>query len=147
MGNAVLLRLRSSIEMGGGRMTREEARALLLDYIKYLDEHDMGGDGVTEAIKTVLKEESVTEFADRCRECGKQKMRILEPALDEMYIVSYFDKEVDEPVVTAFNNRDAAEACYETFKQEHDITAIDHVKVYKEFKILDNDEGGVNYGI
>lgn len=113
-------------------MTNEEARALLLDYIKYLDEHDMSGDGVTEAIKTVLKKESVTEFADRCRECGKQKI--------EMYIVSYFDKEVNEPVVTAFDNRDAAEACYETFKQEHDITAIDHVKVYKEFKILDNDE-------
>lgn len=85
-------------------------------------------------------DEAPYEYAESILRDLPPVMRILEPALDEMYIVSYFDKEVNEPVVTAFNNRDAAEACYETFKQEHDITAIDHVKVYKEFKILDNDE-------
>ena len=88
------------------------------------------------------KSEWKFEFGLRCPVwVRKEQKEQKEQNMDYVYIVTYYDKDAREPVVTAFDNRDAAEACYETFKQEHDITAIDHVKVYKEFKILDNDEG------
>lgn len=55
--------------------------------------------------------------------------------MDYMYIVTYYDKGAREPVVTAFDNRDAAERCYEDFKDKHDVISIDCAPVFKSFEI------------
>lgn len=55
--------------------------------------------------------------------------------MDYVYIVTYYDKGVREPVVTAFDNKDAAELCYETFCKEHDIISLDRAPVYKSFEV------------
>lgn len=55
--------------------------------------------------------------------------------MDYVYIVTYYDKGETEPVVTAFNNLDAAEQCYKTFKDSHDIASIDRAPVYTSFTV------------
>ena len=56
--------------------------------------------------------------------------------MDYVYIVTYYDKGAREPVVTAFDNRDAAERCYEDFKDKHGVVSIDRAPVYKSFEVL-----------
>lgn len=55
--------------------------------------------------------------------------------MDYIYIVTYYDKDAREPVVTAFDNRDAAERCYEAFKVNYDVVSIDRAPVYKSFEV------------
>ena len=55
--------------------------------------------------------------------------------MDYVYIVTYYDKSYTEPVVLAFSNLDAAERCYRTFKDSHDVASIGRVPVYKSFTV------------
>lgn len=74
---------------------------------------------------------------DRIRDFIKEAYRRKkEQNMEHIYIVTYFDKSEREPVVTAFDNRDAAERCYEAFKDKHDIVSIDRAPVYKSFEVL-----------
>lgn len=49
-----------------------------------------------------------------------------------VWIVTYYDMGA-APVVTAFNNSNAAYDCYEYFLGEHDKVNIDEVPIYKDF--------------
>lgn len=53
-----------------------------------------------------------------------------------IYIVTYWD-EGKEPVVTAFDNKDAAEYCYRAFRDCHDGCCMDETTVYHSFNISD----------
>lgn len=50
----------------------------------------------------------------------------------EVYIVSYWSYG-RPPVVTAFDDEDAANRCYECFSAWHDGCSIDKVPVYSHF--------------
>jgi len=52
---------------------------------------------------------------------------------DKVWIVSYCDDGDKEATVTAFDNEDAAKACYEDFKLTHDKCAVDECYVYHSF--------------
>lgn len=49
-----------------------------------------------------------------------------------VWIVTYYDKG-EEPVVTPFGNKEAAEACYNYFKLQHDGCCLDECDVYNKF--------------
>lgn len=50
----------------------------------------------------------------------------------KIWIISYYDVG-DDPVVTPFDNKDAATKCYEHFIGEHDRVNIDECEVYSSF--------------
>lgn len=52
--------------------------------------------------------------------------------MDSIWIVTYWDSD-SEPVVTAFNNEEAANKCYEYFKKEHYGCCLDECPVYSTF--------------
>ena len=70
-------------------MTKEEAREFLLKIsyafgnmsIEYLTEKD--GEKMREAIDVLDKDETVTEFADRCKECGARYGKLLKQKPDK----------------------------------------------------------------
>ena len=51
-----------------------------------------------------------------------------------VWVVTYWDKN-EEPVLTAFNNKETAERCYEYFKKGHDGCCIDELPVYSHFGV------------
>ena len=68
-------------------MTREEAREYLINLswkmgtmdVEYLTEKD--GEKIRSAVQTLQQNETVTEFADRCRECGARYGKLLKQKL------------------------------------------------------------------
>lgn len=54
--------------------------------------------------------------------------------MNKVYIVTYWDAG-EEPVVTAFSNRDAADRCYRYFKIDHDGCCIDECNIYQDFYV------------
>ena len=68
---------------------------------------------------------------DKCKfEKWKEAQKV-----DYVYVVTYYDKNETEPVVTAFSNADAAEQCYRAFKDLHDVVSIDRAPIYKSFTV------------
>ena len=53
------------------------------------------------------------------------------------WIVTFWDG-TQEPTVTAFDNEEAAQRCYETFKLLHEGICLDQVPVYHDFKVQKN---------
>lgn len=53
----------------------------------------------------------------------------------KIWVVTYWDKG-EEPVVTVFNNRKAAENCYKAFKDSHDGCCIDETMLYHSITIV-----------
>jgi len=53
-----------------------------------------------------------------------------------VWVVSYCDGNDNEPTVTVFDNKEAAEKCYDAFKEGHNRVAIDEAPVYKQFNLL-----------
>jgi len=51
-----------------------------------------------------------------------------------VWIVTYWDNG-DEPVVSPFNNEDAARKCYEYFKTCHDGCCIDKCDIFSNFSL------------
>lgn len=51
-----------------------------------------------------------------------------------VYIVTYWDGE-EEPTVTPFSNREAAEKCYEYFNKIHKCCCIDECQIFSTFSI------------
>lgn len=66
--------------------------------------------------------------------------------MDRVYVVSYImgvgyttDSLPDEPVVTVFNNKEAAKKCYEQFKKEGKYSvSLDRCPIYKTFKVKED---------
>lgn len=56
--------------------------------------------------------------------------------MESVWIVSYYDSGED-PVVTSFDNKDAAMRCYEHFVGEHEKVDVDEVPIYHSFVIKD----------
>lgn len=54
---------------------------------------------------------------------------------DNVFVVTYYDKEEDEPTVTVFSNEEAAKKYYEFMICKHDITSIDECPIYNKFII------------
>ena len=54
----------------------------------------------------------------------------------KIWIVTYWD-EGDEPIVTAFDNKIAADYCYRAFRDCHDGCCIDETHLYHSFNISD----------
>lgn len=55
---------------------------------------------------------------------------------DGLWVVTYVDEVAatfEDPVVTVFDNKVAAYACYSAFLGIHDRVCIDHVPVYGRF--------------
>lgn len=52
---------------------------------------------------------------------------------DRIWIVSICDDGDKEATVTAFDDEDAAKACYECFKLTHDKCAVDACSVHHRF--------------
>ncbi len=55
------------------------------------------------------------------------------------WVVSYYDNG-KMPVVTVFNNKDAAMLCYQTFLGAHDKVDVDECPIYGKFSV-GNDQG------
>ena len=54
---------------------------------------------------------------------------------NSIYAVTYWNDN-EEPVLTLFDNRDAAKSCWEYFGERHDHCIIDKIpKVYSTFTI------------
>lgn len=49
----------------------------------------------------------------------------------KIYVVTYWDD--DEPVVTLFDNREAANKCYQYLKNYHTGCCVDECEVYSLF--------------
>ena len=49
-----------------------------------------------------------------------------------IFVVTYKDNDCDEPVVTAFDNEEAANKCYEYFKTIHDAAWLDTCPLYSK---------------
>ena len=54
--------------------------------------------------------------------------------MNSVWIVTYWDKG-DEPVVTPFDNQEAATKCYEYFKTIHDGCCLDECTIFHKFNI------------
>lgn len=52
----------------------------------------------------------------------------------EVYCVTYWD-DSEEPVVTIFDNEEAANKCYDYFKMHHEGCCIDSCEIYSSFSI------------
>lgn len=52
--------------------------------------------------------------------------------MKSIWIVTYWDID-SEPVVTAFNNEEAANKCYKYFKQCHDGCCLDECSICSTF--------------
>ncbi len=52
--------------------------------------------------------------------------------MDLIWIVTYWESD-RVPVVTAFNNEEAANKCYKYFKKEHYKCCLDECPVYSTF--------------
>lgn len=63
-----------------------------------------------------------------------------------IYIVTYWDKG-KEPVVTVFDNRDAAESCYRAFRDSYDGCCIDESTLYHSFLVKDDGKEGGKDGL
>ena len=50
-----------------------------------------------------------------------------------VYVVTYWD-DGEEPVVTVFDNADAATRCMDSFSESHDGCCLDECEVYMEFR-------------
>ena len=51
--------------------------------------------------------------------------------MDSIWIVTNWNSDLDsEPIVAAFNNKEAASECYEYFKKEHYECCLDECLVY-----------------
>lgn len=59
---------------------------------------------------------------------------------NKIWIVSYINYLLREPIVTAFNNQTAAEACYNNFKHRFDRVCIDECDIYSSFSEISLDE-------
>lgn len=57
------------------------------------------------------------------------------------WVVSYWDEGDKEATVTAFNSKEAGEACFKAFLGVYDHVQIDEVPVYMTFIV-----GGEEYG-
>lgn len=101
-------------------MTREEAIEEILTLKKNLQ-------GVFEIPKTNKALDMAVKALEQetLEPVGKVKSKI--------YIVTYWDKD-EEPVVSPFNNKDAAYKCYNYFKEIHDGCCIDKCNVFSSFK-------------
>jgi hypothetical protein len=53
----------------------------------------------------------------------------------DIYIVTYWDNG-QEPIITVFNDKEAADNCYDYFKDKHDHICIDKSQVYSTFKVI-----------
>lgn len=54
--------------------------------------------------------------------------------MNKVWVVTYRDR-CEEPVVTLFDNEDAAKDCYKEFKKEHWGAWIDEAPVYSKFTV------------
>ena len=52
-----------------------------------------------------------------------------------VWVISYFDFAGGESTVTVFDNKEAAELCYETFKEKHKYCSIDMTILYHKFAV------------
>lgn len=50
-----------------------------------------------------------------------------------IWIVTYWDFDSSEPVVTAFNNEETANKCYKYFKNCHSFCYLDKCPIYSRF--------------
>ena len=64
----------------------------------------------------------------------KEIIEMSEYSYNVLWIVTYWDG-TQEPTVTAFDNEEAAQRCYETFKLLHEGICLDQVPVYHDFKV------------
>lgn len=58
------------------------------------------------------------------------------PQNNKVWVVSYITSYTlkTEPVVTVFNNKEAAERCYTYFKKKYGTVYIDEAPLYNRFK-------------
>lgn len=54
--------------------------------------------------------------------------------MNKVWVVTYRDR-CEEPVVTLFDNEDAAKDCYKEFKKEHWGAWIDEAPIYSNFSV------------
>lgn len=59
---------------------------------------------------------------------------------DKVFVVTYVDSG-ENPTVTVFDNKEAAEKCAEFFKKEHETVCLDEAQIYKKFIIYVPSEG------
>ena len=58
-----------------------------------------------------------------------------------IFVVTYRDSNYDEPVVTLFDNEDAANECYKHFKTIHAAAWLDTCQLYSKFTINKQEKG------
>lgn len=56
-----------------------------------------------------------------------------------VWIVTYIENEGEEPIVTAFDNEEAAKKCFDHFRSKY-VTYIDCAPVYHNFLIIGEEE-------
>lgn len=60
--------------------------------------------------------------------------------MDNVYVVTYWKEELNyEPVVTVFNNEDAAQRCKSYFNNRGFETCVDKCEIFSNFKEDDNE--------
>lgn len=56
--------------------------------------------------------------------------------MDKVWVVTYWSNNTEEePIVTVFDNDDAAQNCYKYFNRKEEHCCIDECPVYKEILI------------
>ena len=111
-------------------MTSEEARLIIGQY----DMNFYNNDG------TRIPAEDIAEAFELASEALEDVDALRNETLNPVYVVMYWDDtDVAEPTVTIFDNQDAALACYEKFRNEHEACTLDcKVPVYREFIVRED---------
>lgn len=55
--------------------------------------------------------------------------------MNKVFVISYQDKNNEEPTVTVFSEENAAKSCFDFFKNNHARCWMDEVPVYSKFNI------------
>ena len=53
--------------------------------------------------------------------------------MNSIWVVTYYDD--SDPTITCFNNYEAAEKCYNFFKNEHEFCCLDECDLYSSFTV------------
>ena len=54
---------------------------------------------------------------------------------DSMWVVTYCDD--GDPVVTCFNNYEAAQKCFEYYRDRHEFCCLDECDLYSSFNVTE----------
>ena len=64
--------------------------------------------------------------------------------LKKVWVVTYLENEGEEPIVTVFDNEEAATKFFKHIRYKHllskHVTYIDHAPVYHDFSIIGEEE-------